>query len=240
MNKILKSNALLLFVMVVLLGYTLNFISLDVVMNDTVWQQHLNKKYDKKYNEYKDMDVDLSEFKDELAAFDQQSANIDTSYSWDYFYVDTLTVLVPLLVVVLGYSCLLLLLFLFHKTLNTVKYQAILKVTILSYVIFYIPETLSNIYFLIFKTDYTVESFRKFYRHFHTSSLFNKEQLPSWIWGVISDFDLIYIFFPALVALGLKLLYKQFSIGLLLSYCYLTYIIAFIFNEIIMWYIFGF
>ena len=147
MSKILNSNTWLLLLLVVITGYTLNFISLDVVMNDNVYQKYLNKKYEKKYNEYKDLDVDLSEFKDELAAFDQQSADVDNSYGWDYFYIDTLVVLIPLLIVVFGYSCLLLLFFLFHKTLNTVKYLVILKVTILSYILFYIPKMLSNIYF---------------------------------------------------------------------------------------------
>ncbi|MCF6182004.1 hypothetical protein [Lutibacter sp.] len=201
MSKILNSNTWLLLLLVVIMGYTLNFISLDVVMNDNVYQKYLNKKYEKKYNEYKDLDVDLSEFKDELAAFDQQSADVDTSYDWDYFYIDTLVVLVPLLVVAFGYSCLLLLFFLFHKTLNIVKYLDILKVTILSYILFYIPKMLSNIYFLIFKTDYTFENVRKFNRYFDTTTYFKKEFYPPWLWTAISDFDLIYIFFPALVAL---------------------------------------
>lgn len=240
MKKVLESKTSLLLIVVILLGYIINFIALDVVSNDTVWQQHLNEKYDKKYNEFKEFDLDLSEFEDELKEFEQQSEDVDESYGWDYFYVDTLFVVVPLLVVGFGYSCVLLLLFLFHKSLSGINYIIILKSTIVAYILFYIPDIISNIYFLIFKKNYTFEDIQNFNSYFSTSSFFEKKNLPIWLWTVIDDFQLIYIIFPALVALGLKIIYKQFAVGLLLAYCYLAYIISFVFYQIIMWYIFGF
>lgn len=239
MKKILESKALLLILLIILLGYIIDFVSLDVVINDSVWQQHLNEKYEKKYNDYKEFDLDLSDFEDELKEFEQQSVE-DNSYDWGSFYIDTLAIVVPFLVILFGFSCMLLLLFLFHKTLNKIKYLAILKATTLAYFIFYIPDIISNFYFLIFNRNYKIEDIQKFNSHFSTASFFEKESLPDWLWTVISDFQLIYIFFPALVALLIKIVYKEFSIGLLLIYCYITYIIAFILYEIIMWYLFGF
>lgn len=239
MKNILESKVILLLLVVILLGYIIDFVALDVVINDTIWQQHLNEKYDKKYNEYKEFDLDLSEFEDELKEFEQQSVE-DTSYGWDYFYVDTLAIVVPLFVVIFGFSCIVLILFLFHKTLTTIKYIIILKATTVAYALFYIPDIISNIYFLVFKRDYKMEDIQNFSGYFKTSSLFEKEHFAPWLWAIITDFQLIYILFPALVALGIKIMYKQFSMGLLLAYCYLAYLIAFVFYEIIMWYIFGF
>jgi len=239
MKRILESKVILLLLVVILLGYIINFINLDVVINDTVWQQHLNEKYDKKYNEYKEFDLDLSEFEDELKEFEEQSVE-DTSYGWDYFYVDTLAIVVPLLIVVFGFSCIVLILFLFHKTFTTIKYIIILKATTIAYVLFYIPDIVSNIYFLVFKRDYKMEDIQNFGSVFNTTSFFEKEQFPLWLWTAITDFQLIYILFPVLVALGIKIMYKQFSMGLLLGYCYIAYLIAFVFYEIIMWYIFAF
>ena len=240
MKKILKSNVWLLLIVVTLLGYMLNFVALDVVKNDTLWQQHLNEKYETKYNEYKEFDIDLFEFEEELKEFEQQSADEDTSYGWDYFYVDTLFVFVPLLVISFGYSCTLLILFLFHKTLNLIKYLFILKATLVAYLLFYIPELSSNTYFLVFREDYTIENINSFNKIFKFSTYFSKERYPPWLWTVISDFQWIYILFPALVTLGVKLIYKQFSISLLALYSYIAYFISFVFYEIIMWYIYGF
>ncbi len=239
MKRVLESKTILLLLVVILLGYIIDFVALDVVINDTVWQQHLNEKYEKKYDEFKEFDLDLSEFEDELKEFEQQSIE-DNSYDWGSFYVDTLAIVVPLLVVIIGFSCIVLILFLFHKTLTTIKYVIILKATTIGYVLFYIPDIVSNIYFLVFKRNYKMKDIQNFSSYFNTSSLFEKEQFSPWLWTAITDFQLIYILFPALVALGIKIMYKQFSMGLLLGYCYIAYLIAFIFYEIIMWYIFGF
>jgi len=239
MKNILETKAILLVLLVILLGYLINFIALDVVINDTLWEQHLNEKYNKKYDEYKEFDLDLSEFEDELNEFEQQNVEED-SYDLDTFYIDTLSVVTPFLVVVLGFSCLLLLLFLFHGTLNKIKYLIIFKITSLSYLLFYVPDIISNLKFLVFDRNYEIKDIQKFNGYFKTSSFFEKESLPDWLWTTITDFNLIYILFPALIAVLIKIVYKQFSINLLLIYTYLTYFIAFVFYEIIMWYIFGF
>lgn len=240
MKKIFETNVWLLLVVVMLLGYMLNFIALDVVKNQTIWQQHLNEKYEKKYNEYKEFDLNLSEFEDELKEYEQQATEENNAYGWDYFYIDSLLVVVPLIVVSFGFSCAVLLLFLFHKSFSVISYLVILKATILAYLLFFIPEIISNIYFLVFKTNYNFEQVEEFNKYFATSSFFSKEKYPPWLWTTITDFQLVYILFPALVALGIKVVYKQFSISLLLVYCYLAYLISFVFYEIIMWYIFGF
>jgi len=239
MKRIFQTNIWLLLLLIIILGYLINFIAIEVVDNNTLWQQHLTEKYDKKYSEYKDLDIDLSEFEDELKEFEQQSVE-DDSYGWDFFYTDSIMVLVPILAVTIGYSISLLILLLFHKRLNIIKYLTIVKVTILSYLIFYVPDLISNIYFLVFKSDYKHADISNFNNYFTTTYYFNKENFSDWLWVIMGDIEPIYIIFPLLIALGLKSIYKQFSLGLLLTYCYLTYFISEIFLEIIMWYLFGF
>lgn len=239
MRKIVKTNVWLLLLLIILLGYLINYVAIEVVANDNLWQQNLTEKYDKKYKEYKDLDIDLSEFKDELKEFEQQPIE-DDSYGWDYFYTDSIMVLVPILTVTIGYSVLLLLLLLFHKRLNIIKYLNIVKITIVSYLIFYVPDLISNIYLLVFKPNYKFTDIGNFNSYFTTTHYFNKENFPDWLWTIMGDIQPIYIIFPLLIALGLKSIYKQFPLGLLLMYCYLTYLISFIFLEIIMWYLFVF
>lgn len=239
MRKLIESKWWLLLIVLVLTGYFLNFLDLDVVKNDNVWQEYLNEKYEKKYNEFKDLDLDLSEFEEELKEF-EPSENQDNSYGWDYFYIDSLNVLVPILVVIFGYSCLLLIFFLFHSNYNIISYKYILKASTIAYFIFYIPEIISNIYFIVFKRNYKIEDVKQFSSAFYTSTYFNKDKLPSWLWAVITDFQFIYIVFPFLVAVCLKFRYKDFSLSLLAGYCYAAYLIAFIFYEILLWYLFGF
>ncbi len=71
MKKLLESNIFLIALAIVIICYLITFISNDVVLNDKVYQRYLDEKYEEKYNEYKDLDIDLSEFEDELNQFEQ-------------------------------------------------------------------------------------------------------------------------------------------------------------------------
>jgi len=241
MKRILKLNTWLLLLSVIILGYVFNYIDLDVVSNTIVLQRYKDINYAKKYNDYKEYGIDISEFQDDIKKIDKDLQVPEQTYTWDDFYIDTLFfVLVPTLIVVFGFSCLF---FLFSFVLikfKSIKYLDILKVTVLSYLLFYIPTVIEIIYFLILKTNYTFNDIKTFNNFFYTSLLFDRQQLVAWQWTVISDFNFIYIIFPALIAIGIKALYKQFSMGLLLAYSYITYLIAFVLYEIIMWYFFGF
>ena len=64
MKNFLESNLFLIALLVVSLSYLISFISTDVVMSDKVYQKFLDEKYETKYNEYKELDVDLSEFEE--------------------------------------------------------------------------------------------------------------------------------------------------------------------------------
>ena len=62
MKKALDSNIFLIAFLVMVICYFITYISNDVVLSDKVYQRYLDEKYEEKYNEYKDLDVDLSEF----------------------------------------------------------------------------------------------------------------------------------------------------------------------------------
>ena len=46
--------------------YLISFISTDVIVNDKIYQKYLDDKYETKYNEYKTLDVALSEFEEKI------------------------------------------------------------------------------------------------------------------------------------------------------------------------------
>jgi len=236
MKKILDSHVLLIALLVIVFCYLVSFIATDVLISDKVYQQFLNQKYEVKYNEYKDLDVDLSEFEDELKQFETSAE--ESSYGWDTFYIDFLFIMVPLLLVVLGFSGVFLVLILFHKKLNRIKYTALIKMSLLSYILFYIPEIISSIYFLGFNKDYQMKEIGNFESYFFVGKLFDKKNVPSWFWEMVSETGFLYLLFPLCAALMLYVLYKNFKLPLLIGYSYASYFIVFVFYNTVFWYLF--
>lgn len=237
MKKILSSNVLLITLLVFIVCFLISYISTDVVLSDQVYNKYLDEKYEAKYNEFKDLDIDLSEFEEELSQFESNEDD-DTSYGWDYFYIDSIAISVPLLLVVLGFSATFLLLILFHKRLNTINFLHITKTSLIAFLVFYIPEIISAIYFLIFKKDYEMVDIRNFDQYFKFSNFFEKESTPQWLWDIVSETGFIYILFPLVVGLLLSLLYGNLKKITLISYSYLAYAIVFIFYNTVFWYLF--
>jgi hypothetical protein len=236
MKNFLGSNIFLIVLLVIITCYSISFISNDVVLSDKVYKKYLDEKYETKYNEYKDLDVDLSEFEDELKQFEQSSE--ETSYGWDVFYVDSLFVLMPLLLVGLGFSATFLIIILFHKRLHIIKFLDILKCTLIAFIVFYIPEIISAVYFLIFKKSYELKDIHNFESYFSLNKFFDKTNTPQWLLDLVAEIGFVYLIFPLLVALLLKVMYKNFSIGILMAYAYLTYAIVFLLYNTVFWYLF--
>ena len=233
MKKIFESNLFLIALSVIIFSYLVSFISTDVVVSDTIYQEYLDDKYENKYNEYKELDIDLSAFEEELKQFETPAENF--SYGWDTFYIDTLYVFVPLLLVVLGFSSVFLVLILFHKKLYSIKFTTIIKASLLSYIIFETPRICSAIYFLIFKEAYELKDIHNFESYFKLSKLFDKKQTPTWLWEIVSETGFIYFLFPLLVAFLLSYNYKNFKLILLIKYSFITYFIVFTFYNTIFW-----
>ena len=237
MKKLLDSNIFLIALLVMVFYFIISFISTDIVLSDEIYLKYLDDKYDTKYNEYKDLDIDLTEFEDELKQF-EYDAEETTTYGWDYLYIDSIAIIVPLLLVVLSFSATFLILILFHKRLHIIKFVSIVKVALISYVVFYLPEIISAIYFLVFKRNYEMANIKNFGSYFKISKLFNKESTPQWLWGLVSETGFVYLIFPLLVALLLRIMYKNFKTNTLIGYSYLTYAIVFLLYNTVFWYLF--
>tara|TARA_R110001583_G_C5666833_1_gene410284 strand:- start:5223 stop:5942 length:720 start_codon:yes stop_codon:yes gene_type:complete len=236
MKKLLEANIALVALTVILFSYLVSFISTDVVVSDKIYQKYLDEKYDTKYNEYKELDIDLSEFEEELKQFETPAEN--SSYGWDTFYIDSLFILVPLLLVVLGFSSVFLVLILFHKKLHAIKYVHILKISLLSYLIFEIPRITSAIYFLVFKKEYELKDIHNFESYFSLDKIFDKKQVSPWFWEIVSETGFVYFLFPLLVALFLHYNYKNFKTSLIIGYSFLAYFIVFVLYNTLFWYLF--
>jgi hypothetical protein len=237
MNKILKSNVFLIALSTIVICFLISFLSNDIVLSDKVYQKYLDEKHEEKYNEYKDLDVDLSDFEDELKRFEQTTAE-DSGYGWDEFYIDSIFVIVPLLLVAFGFSGTFLILILFNKKLHIIKYLDILKATLIAFIVFYLPEVISAVYFLIFKKNYELKDIHNFESYFGLSKFFNKDSMPQWLWDIVSQTGFVYLIFPLLVALLLGIMYKNFKTSALIGYSYLTYAIVFLLYNTVFWYLF--
>ena len=78
MKKLLDSNVFLIAFFVIIICYLISFISTDVVLSDKIYKKHLDEKYETKYNEFKELDIDLAEFEDELKQFEQNDEETDS------------------------------------------------------------------------------------------------------------------------------------------------------------------
>ncbi len=236
MKKFLDSSTLLITLLVIIISYLVSFVSNDVVLSDKVYQKHLDKKYETKYNEYRNLDIDLTEFEDELKQFEQTAD--DSSYGWDTFYVDSLFVLVPLLLVSLGFSATFLILILFHKKLYILKYLNILKASLIAFIVFYVPEVISAIYFIIFKKNYQLNDIHNFESYFRFNMFFDKANTSKWLWNIVNETGFVYVLFPLIVGLLLGYIYTNIKKRALIGYSYLAYSIIFIFYNTVFWYLF--
>lgn len=236
MKKFLQSNIFLIAILVLLFSYIISFISFDVVLNDKVYQTYLDTQYETKYDEYKGLDLDLSEFEEELKQFEQPEQK--NSYNLESFYIDSLFILIPLCLVTLGFSATFLVVILFHKSLNVLKYLDILKTSLIAYLLFYVTEIISSMYFLIFKRDYILEDISAFEKYFSLRILFNKDSTPSWLWDIITEMEFIYFAYPLSVGLLLGLIYKQLKTWSLIGYSYLAYLLVLVFYNTVFWYLF--
>jgi len=241
MKNFLNSNIFLIAFLVIMICYFISFISNNLVLSDRIYEKYLDERYETKYNEYKDLDIDLSEFEDELAQFEQSAEQIaeDSSYDWGTFYVDSLYVLIPLLLITFGFSSTYLILILFHKQLHIIKYLDILKATLTAFLVFYLPEIISAIYFLLFKKSYELKDIHGFESYFKLDKLFDKDNTQKWLWNIASEIGFVYLLFPLIVGLLLSVIYKNFRKGTLIGYSYLAYFIIFVFYSTLSWYLFG-
>lgn len=237
MRKILDSNVFLIALLVLVFYFIISFISTDIVLSDEIYLKYLDEEYDTKYNEYKDLDIDLTEFEDELKQF-EYDVEETTTYGWDYLYIDTIAIIVPLLLVVLSFSATFLILILFHKKLHVIKFASIAKASLISYIVFYLPEIISAIHFLIFKETYEMKDIQGFASYFKFSKLFNKESTPQWLWDLVSETGFVYFIFPIIVAILLGVMYKNFKTSILIGYSYLAYSIVFLLYNTVFWYLF--
>ncbi|WP_166386923.1 MULTISPECIES: hypothetical protein [unclassified Polaribacter] len=237
MKKFLNSNLFLIALIIIIICYIISFISTDVVLSDEVYNKYLNEKFETKYNDFKDLDLDLSDFEDELQEFEQNAAETNT-YGWDYLYIDLIAILVPMLIVVFGFSGTFLILLLFHKRLHIIKFSHLLKASFLSYVLFYFTEIISAIYFLIFNNSYQLNDIQSFSSKFTFSTFFVKEETSTWLWKIVSQTDFVFFLFPLFVVLLIKVFYANFKLSLLLRYSYISYLIVFVFYNTVFWYLF--
>jgi hypothetical protein len=236
MKKILESNLFILVLFVILFCYLFSFISNDVVLSDKVYQKYLDDKYETKYDEYKDLNVDLSEFEEELKQFEETAE--DSSYDLETLYIDSLFVLIPLFIVVISFSGTFLILILFHKKLHVIKFIDLLKVAFIGFTVFYVKEIISAVYFLVFNSTYEMQDIKNFESYFKISTLFSKENTPNWLWQIVSETGFIYLLFPLIAALLISILYSNFKKVTLIGYAYLSYAIIFILYNTVFWYLF--
>lgn len=237
MKRLLDSNTFLIILLVITICYIISFISTDIVVSDKIYTKHLNDKFEAKYNDFKNLDIDLADFEDELKEFEQNIEETN-SYGWDYLYIDLVSILTPMFFVIFGFSGTFLVMLLFHKKFHVITFNHLLKASFISYLVFYATEIISAIYFLIFSKNYDLYDVQSFSKMFSFRLFFIEEETSTWLWKIVSQTEFAFFIFPLFVGLSLKVLYSKFKVYNLLAYSYLSYLSVFVFYNTVFWYLF--
>jgi|GEM_PF-3830073 len=210
-QNILNVNGALLIILFYTFAFSLQLLNTDFVTNDKVWYEYIAKKEDQKYND--EYDEYIADFEEDLKEIDLPEE--DDSYSWDFFLMDTIMVLAPFIIVCIGLASLIFIAFQFSEYLKHLTFNKILNSSIIAYLIFFVSDVFSVIYFLVFKSDYQYEDVQYINNNssFALNDIVEIQDKTSLINDVIADVNLYvfaYIFLiPLFLHIASNIPYKK-------------------------------
>lgn len=233
-QNILNVKGILLILLFYTFAFCLHIITTDFVTNDKVWYEYLAKKEDQKYND--EYDEYLADFEEDLKEIDLPEE--DDAYGWDFFLMDSTMVLAPFVIVCLGLTALLFIAFQFSEQLKHITFRNTMNSVILSYMVFFLGDVFSALYFLIFKSDYQYEDVQNINNNlsFALNDVIKIEDKASWVNDILADVTLYLFAYILLIPLFLHIASK-ISYNKLLQAISLPVMCGFILYESIMIYL---
>ena len=185
-QSLLHANTFIIIFAFLTLAYSIDIIDTDYVRNDKVLHEFLEKKEEQKYNEY---DEYIADFEDDLKELDLPE---EKTYNWEDFSIDAAFVIIPFLVACLGFSIVIFITFQFYDITKTIRFTHILKASTIAYLVFYIKDIVSSIWFLAIKREYVFEDIQSFYSktNFSLAKTFGNPDSESWFQYLLDDLRL--------------------------------------------------
>lgn len=208
-------------ILLVLLFYTFAFclelVNTDFVSNDQVWYEYLAQEEEQKYDEY---DSYIADFEEDLKGIDLPEE--DDAYGWDYFLLDSATVLIPFLIVCLGLASFIFIGFQFVEDFKSIRFSTIFKSSLLAYLVFFVKDIITAFWFLVIKSNYKFEDIQNFDKKlsFTVSDWIENVDKSSWLFDLLQDLNLYFLLYLLLIPLFLKVAsvipYKKLVLNMLI------------------------
>ncbi|WP_321295328.1 hypothetical protein [Marinifilum fragile] len=233
-QNILNVKGILLILLFYTFAFFLQIVNTDYVTNDKVWYEYLAEKEDQKYND--EYDEYLADFEEDLKEIDLPEE--DDAYGWDFFLMDSTMVLAPFVIVCLGLTALIFIAFQFSEHLKHITFRNTMNSAILSYLVFFLGDIFSALYFLIFKSDYQYEDVQNINNNlsFALNDVIKIEDKTSWVNDVLADVNLYVFAYILLIPLFLHIV-SNLSYRKLLQAILLPVLCGFVLYESVMIYL---
>jgi hypothetical protein len=200
-KNILNANSALLTLLFFTFAFCLQIANTDFVSNDQVWYEYLAQQEEQTYNEY---DSYLADFEEDLKNIDLPEESGD--YGWDYFLLDSASILIPFLMVCLGLATFIFIGFQFVEELKSIRFFTIFKSSLLAYLIFFIKDIITVFWFLVIKSSYKFEDIQSFNQKlsFSVNDWIENVDKSSWYFDLLKDLNLYLLLYLLLIPLFLK------------------------------------
>lgn len=215
-----------LFILYFLVSFLVNYFNDEFVVTDELYYQHLEQEYDEKYKGYEEFGNDLND----LEFLDESDEISFEDLFYDFLYILLHAIItIPILAMLFSSG------FFLTSDLSHVKYRAVFKAVLLSSFVFLFELIIKSLYFLFIDTDYSFADVSAF-RPFHLSSLYNTEEVASWIFPFLDLINLYEIIFLLSVSYLISYLYRK-GMSYVLIVTSVTYFVANIIWELFLFYL---
>ena len=216
-SNLLRANTGLLVLLFFTFTFCLQLANTDFVSNDQVWYEYLSQKEEQKYDEY---DSYIADFEEDLKGIDLQEEG--DAYGWDFFLLDSATILIPFLIVCLGLASFIFIGFQFVEEFKTIRFSTIFKSSLLAYLVFFIKDIITAFWFLVIKSNYKFEDIQSFDKKLSlsVSNLIENVDKSSWLFDLLRDLNLYLLLYLLLIPFFLKVAsvipYKKVILNMLI------------------------
>ena len=200
-STLFSFNGWLLLLLYFLSAFLINLTDTTFVNTDIVFAKYIQEKADSKYDqndEYiKDFEEDLNEIESD------ESSTIDwEGILWDAFFILLeITLVVPLI------ASMILLGFVLQGNDSDAEFASIVKITMVSYFIFLLPDIISLVWFLLIQPEFQLQDLINF-NPLSILNLLPTLEMPGWLFTLLRPINLFEAGFVLSLSYGLHITYE--------------------------------
>lgn len=215
-STLLSVNGWLLALLYFLIAFLLNLTDTTFVNTDIVFSKYIQEKAESKYDQNDEYIKDFEEDLNEIESDDSTTVNWGDIF-WDAFFILLeIGLVVPLI------AAMVLLGFVLQGNDQAVEFTSIVKITMLSYFIFLLPDLISLVWFLFVQTEFKLQDLINF-NPLSILNLLPQDELPGWLLTLLRPVNLFEAGFVLSLSYGLHVFY-ELPLSLMIKRVLLFYI----------------